>query len=369
MAHLGGLRQGCNLLAGPVHFIQGGLGRGIEVPQVVMHCLEVPGDLAAVSVQGDHGAGIVIQPLLQGAAQAAEIVGSAVAGGHEYQLALGVDRYDGPHVGGALLEALAGIRQVGVDAGGQRVPVPGQLATAHIESPHHTAGRIGAAVVQHLGPGDHQVAEDSRWRGDGVFAGSVFSQAQAQVQLAALAEVLTGLAGAPVQRDEAAVQGAREDPVLAGLAPGQGILPAADAAAVGERHRADIDLWVIDPALAPGGGVQGEHPVEGGAVVQGIVDHDGRYLQGALRHGPVAVPESAAGPALAGFADIAGAMLPQQFQLLHVGGGDLGQGRVMATPRAGAVVTPVVLGEAGAGQGRQHQAGSADAQRSQRGLT
>ena len=197
----------------------------------------------------------------------------------------------------------------------------------------------------------------------------MFAQSQAQIQLAALAKVLTGLAGAPVQRDEAAVQGAREYAVLAGLAPGQGILPAADAPAVGERHRADIDLRIIDPALAPGGGIQGEHAVEGGAVVQRIVDHDRRYLQGALWHGTVAVPESAAGLALTGFTDIAGAMLPQQFQLLDVASGDLGQGRVMAAPRAGAVVTPVVLGQAGAGQRCQQYAGSADAQRLQCGMT
>ena len=171
----------------------------------------------------------------------------------------------------------------------------------------------------------------------------MLAQPLVQVQLAGFAKVLAGPAGRTVQCDQAAVEGAGENTVVAGPACGLRVLPAAHAAAVGQHYRISVDAGVVHPALATAGGVEGKHAIERGAVVQRIADDNGCHLQCALRAGAIGITVCSALCPLPGRAIVAGAVFPGQLQLGHVGRGYLGERREVAAAGAAPVAVPLLL--------------------------
>ena len=102
-AGLGRLGDGRHHPAVARHVHQHRLRRQVVVPQVVMHRLERPHERAGGAAQRDHRIGVRVGARTQ----AAEEVGARAAGGHEHEVAGGVDVDDRPGVAGAGASRLA----------------------------------------------------------------------------------------------------------------------------------------------------------------------------------------------------------------------------------------------------------------------
>ena len=76
---------------------QRGLGRHVVVPEIVVHDLEVPDDLAGGAAQRDHGVRVAVRA----DALAAVVVRARAAGRQEHEAALDVHGHHRPDVGGA----------------------------------------------------------------------------------------------------------------------------------------------------------------------------------------------------------------------------------------------------------------------------
>jgi hypothetical protein len=70
-----------------LHREERGRCRHVVVPEVVVHGLEVPGELPGGRLQGDHRVGVTVVAL----AQAAVVVGTRASRGHEDEMPLGID--------------------------------------------------------------------------------------------------------------------------------------------------------------------------------------------------------------------------------------------------------------------------------------
>ena len=174
-----------------------------------------------------------------------------------------------------------------------------------------------------------------------------------QLHLATVAEAAAGLAVDGIDGPEPAVVGAHIQPVAAGRAgSGAGFLGVTDAAAAKGPVAAAVDLRVEAPALLAAGGVQGNNPVEGGAVHQGFAgslrQQDGCALGGGIVH------------RIAVAFHVATAKDPGHLQVFHVGSVNLRGLGVVAAALVAAVVQPARLGRRseGAAQARQQGQGS-----------
>ncbi len=126
--------------------------RHVVVPDVVMHQLLIPDELARGGIERDHAIGVEAVPQTQAAVI---FVAAGGSDGDVYQAALGVERQEAPHIGAVLdVPAIALPRLVaGLTRLRLGVERPDQLAGARIPSAHH-----GHSVVA----GDDQILVDHR---------------------------------------------------------------------------------------------------------------------------------------------------------------------------------------------------------------
>ena len=310
-----------------------------------MHRLEVPDHASARGAQRDHRAAIA----LERAAQTPVVVRRRIPGRREEQIARLVDRHRRPDVGRAERPAGARGPACGQRPGRRHVPGPAQAAAAGVEGAHHSARRVGAHVVADRRAHDHEVACDRGRRGHLVLAAPfLLPHPRVQVDHAASAEIRAKAAGARVEREEARVVGGGEDAERAGCRRIRGrVAPGGDAAAgqlVGVAGLA-VDLRVEAPALGPGGRIERDHAVEGGAEKERAPQQQRGRLEGALG-------AEAPGPV----GDVAGAVAPGDLEPRDVLRRDLTQ--IGVAGAAGIVAPAGPLGPAlrrGQARARQQQ--------------
>ena len=138
--HLGDLRDARATVADAVDLEERRLRGHVVVPVIVVHGLEVPAHRAAVGVERDDRARVVVEAV----ALAAVVVGRGVAGGHEDEAALGVARQDRPHVrraGRVLLAGLALRRSRATPAAPDRRPSAARRCARRRRAPRRPARR------------------------------------------------------------------------------------------------------------------------------------------------------------------------------------------------------------------------------------
>ncbi|MGY3451999.1 hypothetical protein ACVILH_004341 [Bradyrhizobium sp. USDA 4353] len=304
---MGGLHQSRDLLPvdGDVH--QGRRGVDVVVPDVVMHPLPRPDDLAGLEIErrrrgGERDLlGAVAAPVVRGGAGDREIDQSERL----------IDRHARPHIGGA------GARR---DVRRQRGERPLSLAGLRIDGEDGAGRRFGIGPVL-AGPAENDVIAGDRRRlqqRQRIFVVDVVPLVD--VEDALVREALAELSGIGVHGEELRVHGAEIDDLLARLAgDGIGRLPIGDAAVLQRRlcQRLQRRLGIEGPFDLAGPGVQRDHAIERRADVQRVVCKDGgggpdagRPLAGAVGH-------------------ITGVILPDLHQRFDVVGRDLSEGRVL----------------------------------------
>jgi len=168
---------------------------------------------------------------------------------------------------------------------GDGVKAPAQRAAPHVERPDDALGRVGAMVVGHRGPDDHQVSDDDRRGRDTVFPMlfRLVAEAHGQVDRSVRGEVVAWPAGADVQRRESRADRGHEDAQRAGLTRspahprGGAPVPVREIAVV----VADADRTLVLPPLGTGGGVERDHAAQWRGRVQRPVHQDGRGFEAA----------------------------------------------------------------------------------------
>ncbi len=292
VAALGGLDDGRNLALRPVDVHQGGLGRQVAIPEVMVHGLELPAHLAGVQVQRHQGIG---EALGFGAAGHAPLVGRLVAGGDVDQPQRFVGGGNGPgirraaHIGFAGRQRLGGVWMTGIE-------VPHQAPAAYVIGANHPAGRIHRAVIGDRASDDHQFFGDDGRRGGQVDTQRTLAQTDFQIDHARITEVFAGLAVLDVQRNQSAVIGRKKQPAFAtrhrcirlretgrGSAVGGGVVKGQAAAGhvlviLGIR----IDGGIETPALLAGIGIQRDGNAVRGADEQFVAHLERRDLIGQL---------------------------------------------------------------------------------------
>ena len=333
---LGQLREGGNDLAVFAPVEQNGLRRGVVVPQVVAHMLEMPAQFATVQVERNHAVGIEVVTRTVHAV----IIRRGGAGGQVEQPMLLIDRHGRPDIGTAA--AAAGMALQGVE-------LPQGLTAEAVECHHGPARRGGAHEVDHSRTGHHYTSRHHRCRGVADFARY---QAFITVELhpAALAEAGTGPAVSGVDSPQLAVVGAQVQPVAAGLTDRCAGFPGVTHPATAEGAvAAVVDLRVEAPALRAACRVQRDHAVERGAVHQGFAGGRGEQDGGALGRGLFHL--------LAVGRHIAAAESPGDLEVLYVGSIDLCGFGVVPAALVTAIIQPAGLGPGGRHAANRRQQG------------
>ena len=151
-----------NLAVRPRNRREERLRRDVVVPDVVVHGLEAPDELAGRSAQREHGAA----ELVHLAVVAAPVVEHRVAGRDEHEAARLVDGEGRPGVRGAEGVALrARVLARPHEAVRREVARPAQRAAAHVERADDAARRVLPLVVAHRRADDDEVSDDRRRRG------------------------------------------------------------------------------------------------------------------------------------------------------------------------------------------------------------
>ena len=173
--------------------------RDVVVPEVVVHGLEVPHDLAGGGAQDDDRVVVAAFRRLQRRSQPAEVIRAGAARRQQHQPVLVVDDDARPGVGGA------GRRIVG-----KRMERPAQRSRSRVEGADFARRHPGAAVVGDERADDDEIAIDGGRRADAVLAVVLGRPPQAlpQIDLAVLSESLTACAIAALEADEPGVDGA-----------------------------------------------------------------------------------------------------------------------------------------------------------------
>src|SRR3954468_3439066 len=251
------------------------LRRQIGIPDVVMHGLECPYELAGLDAQRDHRIGmlVVARPL------AAPKIRRRRGRRQEDQSARRVDRHRLPDIG------LPGFDAVALE----RLEGPARLTAARIERAHHTARRVDAAVVADRGADHDDPAADRRRRGDLEFAGPFQLHANIGPDFTALAEAGTGDSRLRIERDQANIVRAHEDArSTCGIYRRLIVDPVSDAAAdvaIGGTL-VDRDLRIVAPFLRARAGIERDHLVERRAEDQTVLDEQRRRLEFGSPHQP-----------------------------------------------------------------------------------
>ncbi len=225
-----------------------GLRRDVVVPQIVMDHLEAPHHQAGVGAEGDDR----VRPPVVTLAGAAPVVGARAAGGDEDEAALRVDREGRPGIAGA--GAWSRLARPG-----NRVPGPAERAAAGVEAPHDAALHVDGAVVADRGADHDHVAAHRGGRRHLVVAEVAEVDAAGEIDLAAGAEAGARRAGVGVERDEAGVERAHEDPGAARVRARRRVPP--------RRHPARGDLGVAVRAIEAASYSQSLTPVRGSSAI------------------------------------------------------------------------------------------------------
>ena len=234
-----------------------------------MHDLVGPAYRAVGGIQRDDR----IRMAVVAGPQSAVEVRARARSGHEDEPTLRVRRHRRPGVGvachGRALALPVGIRSLA----GYGVELPQQLAALHIERPDRAAWRLDPDVVRYRRPDHDRVADDDRRRRHLELAGPYELHADVEPHFAAVAERLAGGARRRIDRHEAAIVRAHENP--RGALPGVPA-PVGHTAAdelVG-RPLAEIDVGIESPSLPARPGVQGDHLVERRTEHETVADQD-----------------------------------------------------------------------------------------------
>ena len=214
VSHLGGLHYHVSHSSALHDGREHRLRRDIVVPQVVVHGLEMPGDLAGLCAQGDQR----IREQVVSRSHAAVEVRRRAGGGNEHQAAPGICRDDRPGVCGAGSPgavAVPGFTARHALSSWNRIPVPQELAAARIEGANIAVIEIDFTVIADRRTNHNDVVDDGRWRGDAVLAAPEVLDASRQLQFAVDSEVCAALAAFRIEDDEACVEGAENDPIPA----------------------------------------------------------------------------------------------------------------------------------------------------------
>ena len=239
----------------------------VVVPEVVVHGLERPHDLAGGPAQGHDRVG-----MRAGAGpKPSEEVRAGAGGGHEDEVAGGVDVEHRPGVGGAGPTRLAG----------QRAPAPAHRTGARVEGAHDPAPGVGVPVVADRRSGDHEIAEHRRRRSHLIVGRAVDVEPLGQPHGAAGAKAGAGASGDGVERQQPRVDGRGEDAARAGgIRVGCRIAPGRHAA---RRHFAEaaaaVDAGVEAPLLGTGDRIEGDHLSVRRAEIETAVEMDGGRLE------------------------------------------------------------------------------------------
>ena len=222
-ALLGHLQQrGVHPALGIAHIDQSGLGRNVEVPQIVVHGLVEPARLAGADIHGHDGGAVLLH--LRSALGRIE-VRRRIARAQIGQAQSGVIGHAAPDIGRVARIGLSLRRRPG-DVGIARVPGPDQLAAVHIEGAHHARGLVGREIVGHAAAHDHQVLGHQRRRGLLIPALLDLAHALGQIQHTVLAEVGAWLARIGIERDQSRIDGGQKQTTpaawrnISGLAEG-----------------------------------------------------------------------------------------------------------------------------------------------------
>jgi hypothetical protein len=287
-----------------------------------MDHLEAPHHQAGVRAEGHDR----VRPPVVALAGAAPVVGARAAGGDEDEPALRVDREGRPRV------ARAGARSR-LARPGNRVPGPAERAAAGVEAPHDATLHVDGAIVADRGADHDHVAAHRGGRRHLVVAEVAEIDAAGQIDLAAGAEPGARRAVVGVERDEARVERAHEDPGAARARARRRVPP--------RRHPARGDLRVavraiegrvVLPELGPGARIERDRVVVGRAEEQLALDQDRGGLEGGL-----AIERGAP-------AERAGPERPRDLEPVDVRPVDLRRGGVAGPAGVVAVVRPRRVG-------------------------
>src|ERR1700692_2201380 len=164
----------------------------------------------------------------------------------------------------------------------QRVPCPARTSGPRIEGAHGAERRIDADIVRDRGADDDDAAAHYRRGGDLEFARPDQWLSDIERDLAIGAEFGAGNPGPGVERNDAKIIGANENPAAAGGAFGRLVVnPVRDATAgiAVAGAPAGIDLGIVAPLLRTGPGIERDDLVERRAEYQTILDQYRRGLE------------------------------------------------------------------------------------------
>ena len=298
----------------------------IVVPHIVADSLKVPPHLTRCRVEGDHRARVVVEPFTL----TAVIVGRRVACRNKNKAALFINREHRPRIGrsSAITNHLSRFVR-GLDerfAWRQRIPTPPQVTRVRIVGPHHTAGRVGANVVEYECAGDQHAIDDGRRRRHAVFTRVAVADASSKINHPVFAKATTRRAVICVEGNHPRVERAHKDFLTTAFADRHvGIHPVRHTAARDDVHPRGINLGVEHPSLFPRIGVEGNHLIARRANVERVVYEDRCVLEGGSKFGFAAI------------IDIARVVHPSDFKGVHVVAIDLGERRISRTRTVGAV--------------------------------
>ncbi|KJR42076.1 type III effector NopBD [Candidatus Magnetoovum chiemensis] len=272
-ALFGALDQHVALAAAGVDPGEGGLRRQVVIPDIMVHGLERPHQLAGFDAQRDDGVGmrVVTGPL------AAPEVRTRRRRRQKQESRRVVDRHRRPDIG----RARDGSVMI------ERVPAPANRAGAHVDPMDMAARRVGPAVVGDRGSHHHDAMAHHRRRGDLKFTRPFQRHAGVDPDLAIVAEIDTALSGSGIQRDHTCIVGAHDDAAVARRILRAGLVaPVGDTAAgppVGGAQ-AWVDVQVESPLLRTGAGVERNDVVERRACDQAVLDEQRRRFRFGARH-------------------------------------------------------------------------------------
>jgi len=164
-------------------------------------------------------------------------------------------------------------------APGNRVEAPQFAAGARVEATHRAVLHVYAPVVADSGADDDDVSHDRGWRGDTILPLLHSADPDIESNRPLITEVITGLAGPGVERNEAGVHGAEEDSAVAGL------LIVANPVCHSPRDepliplQVEFDPGIVAPQLAPATRLQRNDPVQRGAEVEPVLRENGSCLE------------------------------------------------------------------------------------------
>ena len=286
----------------------------------------MPGRLAGGHVESDEGGRIFV---LGFRAAAAPVIDRGIAHGQIDETELFVPRRGRPHIRRAACIGLA-FRRCARQIRIAEVPGPGEFAGHRVIAANDAGGRVLGLAVLDLSPRHHNAAHQSGRRRHRIPARHALADPVPEIDRAILAEVFAGLAGLGIDRDEARVERALDDPRGASLVfLGLRILEIGHAPtgrAIG--NGVGGDFRIVTPKLDAGLGIERDEDVHRRAEIEAVADLQGRAFRRIFAFGRLG-------------GHVAGAIFPGLGQRAHIVAGDAVKGRIALGARTAAPLGPV----------------------------